>query len=118
MPHSAPRSLESLAWRLVGLTGTDPGVLSLRTGRLRFETDDGVVFDVPLAAVTDVVFPWYYVGGGVKLTAGGERYRLSFVRPNGANTGELRVATRAVHDIGEGRAAGKAWRAALDAGTS
>lgn len=120
-----PAALRTPAWRLHGLTRSEPGVLAFANGRLSYRTEDGVVFDVPLAEVTDVVFPWYYFGGGAKLMAEGEAYRFSFVRPNDASDVPGRLLARSgnpvglvtagqkVVDIGAGRRAGKAWREIL-----
>lgn len=72
------------------------------------DDENTVVFDVPLADVQDVTFPWYYFSGGVKLTVGGVRYRFGFDRP--ANT---RMPSEGV-DLGEitrARRSGKAWKA-------
>ncbi len=122
-------SLRTAVWLLVGMTGSRPGLLELAGGRLAFTTEEGRVFEVPVAEATDVVFPWFYFGGGMKLTVAGTRHRISFVRPNGAETVSARLlesvgggplALLTVHqkiaDIGEGRRAGKAWKAALLAG--
>ena len=118
----------SYAWRLIGTLRSQAGWLDLTAGRLRYSTPDGVVFDVPLAEVTDIIWPWYSFGGGVKLTAGGEQYRFSFVLPNGAEyptarlaaaTGDLSSLTivwQKADDIGAGRKAGKEWRLRLGAG--
>lgn len=98
-------ALYTQVWLLDGLTGSVPGALRLAHGRIAFTTDDGRrVFDVPLSSVSEVKFPWYYFGGGVKLRIGAESYRLSFVQPNN-------VAGQS--DIFGGRRAGKAWKAAL-----
>lgn len=126
MDARTPVALRTPAWLLVGLTGHRPGVLELAAGRLAFTGEEGRVFEAPLAAVEDVVFPWFYFGGGVKLTVAGTRHRVSFVRPNGAEAvpprllegaegGALALLTahEKLRDIGEGRAAGKAWKAAL-----
>jgi hypothetical protein len=120
------------AWLLVGITRSVPGVLELVDGRFAFTTEEGLVFDAPLSEVSEVKFPWYYFGGGVKFRVGAGSYRLSFVRPNDASdipgrllagTGygapvALLTAGRKVLDIGEGRRAGKTWRSVLGAGTS
>ncbi len=74
-------------------------------GRLAFTTGERCLFDVPLPEVSDVVFPWYYFGGGVKFIIGATSYRLSFVEPNDTLA------------IGEGRRAGKAWKSVLVART-
>ncbi|HYE19318.1 MAG TPA: hypothetical protein VEA69_12790 [Tepidisphaeraceae bacterium] len=125
--------LRTPAWLMIGMTGSAPGVLELAGGRIAFTGEEGRAFE---AAVGDVTakFPWYYFGGGCKLAAGGQAIRVSFVRPNGGadvpgqllarTAGEglgavaggaaaLLTAGRKVRDIGEGRKAGKAWRAAL-----
>lgn len=117
------------AWLLIGLTRNMPGVLEYADGQLAYSNEDGRVFDVPLAEVTGVKFPWYYFSGGMKFTVGSEAYRLSFVRPNdasdipgrllaGSDAGAsfaLLTAGRKVQDIGEGRRAGKAWKAVFAA---
>ena len=89
-----------------------------------------MVFDVPLDEVTDVVWPWYYFGGGVKLSVAGERYRFSFVLPNGARVpdgaggrgrgrpGRARHRVAEGVDIGAGRDVGKEWRRRLEAAGS
>ena len=118
----------SCTWRLKGLFLSEAGWMDLREGRLRYFTPERVVFDIPLAEVTAIVFPWYYFGGGVKLQAAGEAYRFSFVRPNGAEVAAARglaaegdmaalsvVASKA-QDIGEGRSVGREWQRLLGEG--
>jgi hypothetical protein len=120
----------SCAWLLIGTFRTAAGWLDLTAGRLRFSTPDQVVFDVRLAEVTDIVWPWYYFGGGVKLRAAGEPYRLSFVLPNGAEYPTARIAAEAgdpaslaivwekASDIGAGRDVGREWRRRLAASSA
>lgn len=115
----------SCAWLLIGTFRTAAGWLDLTAGRLRFSTPDEVVFDVAIDMVTDVVWPWYYFGGGVKLSAAGVRYRLSFVLPNGgeyptaratAASGDpaaLTLVRQKASDIGAGHEVGKEWRRRL-----
>ena len=119
--------LRTPAWMLVGMTGTVPGVLQLSGGRLSFATEEGAEFDVPLAEVSSVTFPWWWFGGGAKLLAAGTAYRLSFVRPNGAQDVPGRLlahvpgaeavglvtAVRKMEDVGAGREAGRAWKSRL-----
>ena len=127
-------ALRTPAWIMHGITGSEPAVLELARGRLALTTEEGRVFEATLADVSDVTFPWYYFGGGAKLTVGGREYRLSFVRPNGARDTSARLlqrlnfggavgvavdavalyeAGRKFHDAAVGRRAGKAWKAAL-----
>jgi hypothetical protein len=117
--------LRTPAWQLIGLTQSIPGVLELADDRLAFTTEDGPVFNVRKASVAKVVFPWYYFGGGMKVTIGEQTHRISFVRPNdatdipgqlAARSGDpagLLTAGRKVMDIGVGRRAGREWRARL-----
>jgi hypothetical protein len=122
----ASEEFATYAWLLKGMTGSEAGWLDLTDGRLRFSTPDGVVFDVPLAEITDVEHPWYYFGGGVKLKAAGTAYRLSYVRPNGAeyaaargladlgSAASLALVASKVEDIGAGRDAGARWKTILE----
>ncbi|MEO0558965.1 MAG: hypothetical protein AAF170_12355 [Bacteroidota bacterium] len=104
-------SLRTPAWRLIGLTRSEPGVLSYTDGRLSYRTEDGLLFDVPLSDVSNVVFPWVYFGGGVKLVADGEAYRFSFVTPNDALSSPLTGAGPV--GIAAGRRAGAEWKRVL-----
>ena len=118
-------ALCTAAWLLVGATGSVPGILGLANGHLAFTTEEGRVFDVPLSEVSDLKFPWYYFGGGVKFSIRKDHYRLSFVRPNDASDPPASLLARTefgapapflkVLDIGEGRRAGKAWKSVLAA---
>ncbi len=130
MTQQVLNALCTPAWLLTGIANK-PGVLELARGRLAFTAQDGRVFEAALADVTNINFPWYYFGGGVKLQVGPHKYRISFVRPNGGTyaagglladtggvagaAGALLTAGLAVRDIGSGRHAGNAWRAALAA---
>ena len=123
--HDPEKDFASYAWRLIGTLRSQAGWLDLTAGRLRYSTPDGVVFDVPLAEVTGIIWPWYYFGGGVKLTARGEQYRFSFVLPNGAaypkagpasaagDLSSLPIVRQLAEDTGAGRKVGKEWRRRL-----
>ncbi len=117
-------ALRTPAWQLVGLTRSLCGILAFRAGHLSFTTGEGKVFDVALSAVRKVHFPWYYFGGGIKITIAAQHYRISFVRPNdGADFdagmdarsewgggAALEVVSGKSQDILRGRRAGKAWK--------
>jgi hypothetical protein len=136
-------SLRTVAWLLMGLTGSAPGLLQLAAGRLSFtaqgrgalttgqlrrlaelagqpgladELDAGrsaVVFDAPLDAVANVHFPWYYFGGGMKLIVAGRAYRFSFLQPQNTRLPTDADAILGAAGIPAGRASGKAWGTAL-----
>jgi hypothetical protein len=122
---ASEKDFASYAWRLIGTFRTQAGWLDLTAGRLRYTSEAGEVFDVRLDEVTEVVWPWYYFGGGVKLTVRGERYRFSFVLPNGAeyptahlaaaagDPAALAIVLQKGNDIAAGRDAGKEWRRRL-----
>ncbi len=123
----AETRIATVAWHLRGITHSLPGRLRLNANTLSFVYDDGaVLFKARLRDVSDIVFPWYYFGGGCKLTVAGARHRFSFVRPNDAEDAIDRLAARGgdagavysqvsgkIMDIGSGRAAGKVWKQVL-----
>jgi hypothetical protein len=127
---ASEQDFASYAWRLVGTLRTEAGWLDLTAGRLRYTAEAGEMFDVRLDEVTDIVWPWYYFGGGVKLTVDKVRYRFSFVLPNGAeyptarlaaaggDPGSLAIVLQKGNDIAAGRDAGKEWRRRLEAAGS
>lgn len=127
MSERHPEDFASYSWRLIGTLRSEAGWLDLTDGRLRYTTEAREVFDVRLDEVTDVVWPWYYFGGGVKLRVGGEQYRFSFVLPNGAeyprarpqagagDPAALAVVAKKGDDIARGRQAGREWRRRFEA---
>lgn len=115
MSRTGHTVLRSPAWLLSGFTRSLEGELLLTRGRVIFETLDKTrVFDAALGDVSAVSFPWYYFGGGLKLRAGADAYRVSFVRPG--NLAEDFSERRDVGDIASGRRAGAEWRRALAEG--
>ncbi|MGY1685448.1 MULTISPECIES: hypothetical protein [unclassified Geodermatophilus] len=127
--------LVSPAWLIGGLRNV-PGFLATDGRGLAF-VGDTPVFDVPLDAVTDVSWPWWWFGGGLRLSAAGQRWKVTFVRPNGmpppqpsvlaSSVGTVGVLTgtlpphvladldalRGLADVRDGRAAGRRWREVL-----
>lgn len=119
-------SYASTAWLLIGITRHSAmGWLTMADGRLQFSIEGDVVFDLNAAAIQSVNYPWYYFSGGVKIRSQGDEFRLSFVKPNGAevavdrmlaesgNPAALLGALEKFSDIGEGRRAGKRWKEIL-----
>jgi hypothetical protein len=120
-----PSEFGSPAWILVGLTRNVPGWLAYCDGGIAFADVDGeVIFAAPLSDVTEVKFPWYYFGGGLKMKVLGEKYRISFVRPNGAlgvpvpadegrSMAHATLVGEKVRDIATGCRATAKWRTIL-----
>ena len=128
--HHTAGALVSPAWLIGGLRNV-PGYLATAQGGLTFVSDTPV-FDVPLSSVSDVSWPWWWFGGGVELTAAGQRWKITFVRPNGmppphpsmldTGVGVFGLLTGTWHDIDamrgladvrSGRTAGRQWREVL-----
>lgn len=102
-------------WELLGMTGSEPGLLRLTNGVLSFETDKGLRFSSPVSRLTDVKWPWYSFNCALNLTANGEKFHLSFAKPNGAGAAWLpQSAAKGVLDLGGASRTGKAWRATLE----
>jgi hypothetical protein len=121
------QEVQTPAWRMIGATQSAPGVLALHNGQISYTEMDGHVFETPLSAVADVAFPWYYFGGGAKVTVNGVRYRFSFVKPNGAMPVSQALQERVEQTLGtpqqsgsrsayiwSGRKAGKLWKSILE----
>lgn len=79
------------------------GTLSLSNDQLRFETDEGAAFDLPLSSVPKLIWHWYSFSAAFETTIDGKNYFISFM-PRGAG-----LATWY-----ESLATGRKWRAALE----
>lgn len=90
------------AWLMKGITQSLPGTLEFYRDRIRFTVEDLQVFDAALTNIQNISFPFYYFGGGMKITVGGEQYRISFVEPGEDG------------NVFEGRRVGKIVRSILE----
>jgi len=108
----------STAWVLKGITRSIPGWLKFSGMRLELGCDGEILFNISINDIQKVEFPWYYFGGGMKIWVEGERYRLSFVRPNGASDAYNRtfpeagpaLAIEKAIDISDGRRITRRWK--------
>ena len=116
--------LQSKVWILRGLSN-DPAILTMAGERLVLQTADRIVFDVEINNI-EVSFPRIQFDGGCRVGVNDQVHKISFVRPNGAADLPAHVAAELlggvvglgaaltkVRDIGQGRAAGKTWKAVL-----
>ena len=87
------------------------GTLRLDDGRLSFrETGaNAATFDLTVADIHDVRFPFYNVGTVVRFDSGGERYRLAFL----ASERRFKWSGARFSDIRPARRWGKQWKSAL-----
>lgn len=74
--------LASPAWVIGGLRNR-PGYLVTAGGRIAFTDGEEPLFDVPLAEVSGVTYPWYWFGGGFRARIAGTSVKITFVKPNG-----------------------------------
>lgn len=71
-------------WLLHGaFGGSTPGVLMYDNGNVSFATEEGQHFSVPVSEVKDLKFPFISFGMAMNITVNGQKYKISFMRPNG-----------------------------------
>ena len=111
-----PDTLETPAWLMRGVVTVNAtlGTLRLDAGRLSFRATgaQAPVFDVGLAEIANVTFPFYNVGTVVRFDAAGTRYRLAFL----ASERRFKWSGARLSDVRPARRWGKQWKAALGAG--
>jgi hypothetical protein len=118
-------ALATPAWILAGRPRHVPGLLVAERGRLEFHTESGPAFAAPIADVGPVTWPWWWFGGGLVATVRGERFKITFVRPNGAPAVDATLfdvalgvlepfrAAAGLRDVHTGRAAARGWKQLL-----
>jgi hypothetical protein len=125
-------ALASPAWIMAGRLRNVPGVLVADGGRLEFRTDASPAFSAAIGEVGPVKWPWWWFGGGLVATIRGERFKITFVRPNGAPAANASLvdaalfaggvvdsgfgpvrAVAGLRDVHTGRAAARQWKQLL-----
>jgi hypothetical protein len=78
--------IKSKVWQLKGIfnIGT-PGMLILKDGFVSFMTEEGEKFKVPLQEIKDVKWPFLQFGLGLHAFINGQKYKFTFMKPNGAS---------------------------------
>jgi len=109
-------TLQTPAWLMRGVISLDarPGTLRLDGDRISFRETGAqpAVFDIALADLDNVAFPFYNLGSVVRLDAGAARYRLAFL----ASQPRSRWSGPRISDVRPARRWGKQWKAALKPG--
>ena len=112
-PPVGSTTLETPAWLMRGVItyNAKVGTLRLDGGRLSFRETraDAAVFDIAVADIANVKFPFYNVGSVVRFDAGGKRYRLAFL----ASEQRSKWSGARLRDVRPARRWGKQWKAAL-----
>ena len=106
-------TLQTPAWLMSGVItyNAKVGTLRLDRGRISFRENgaERVTFDIALADIRNVEFPFYNLGSVVRFDAGAERYRLAFL----ASERRFKWSGARISDVGPARRWGKQWKAAL-----
>ena len=77
------QELVSKVWQLFGLVGrVIPGLLMWKNGQVTFLTEDGMQFNVPLAEVKNIKWPFLRMGLGFDAVVNEKKYKFSFTKPN------------------------------------
>lgn len=109
-------TLETPAWLMRGVItyNAKPGALRLDGGRLSFRERgaEAAVFDIALADIGNVKFPFYNLGSVVRFDAGGTRYRFAFL----ASKRRFKWSGARISDVRPARRWGRQWKAALREG--
>jgi hypothetical protein len=116
-------------WLLHGtFGGGTPGILALNNGNVSFVSEEGEHFNVHLADVKEVKWPFISFGYAMNAVINGEKYKFSFIKPNGAadlNDSTLRQlvsltpagrgidAIATLSKLGKDKKAAKEWKAVL-----
>ena len=70
--------LISKVWQFSSLIGrVTPGVLTFKKGQVSFITEDGIQFNVPLAEVKNIRYPFLRMGLGFDAVVNGKKYKFS-----------------------------------------
>lgn len=122
-PRTERGPLSSEVWLLQGLIYSHPGRLVLHEGRFRLyavgvsgQPEEEAVFDLAVADVT-VEIPPLNAKTGMKVHAGDETYRLSFLPPASA-AGNVIATARTSSQFLRARRLCHGWQAALEGGAA
>lgn len=99
-----------------GATSAVRAVLARTELELVLAVADGECFRAPLPVVEKVEFPWWYFGGGMRVTVNGDRYVLSFSPParvEGEDPRWMRSYEESFGEAASARRSSKKWKAAL-----
>ena len=85
------KELISTVWKISGIIGkVTPGALVWKNERVAFITEEGVQFQVPLADITNIKWPFLRMGMGFDTEVYGQKYKFSFAKPN-ASAPEIEI---------------------------
>jgi hypothetical protein len=79
------QEIVSKVWQIHGaLSVATPGLLILSEGKVSFVTEQGEQFNVPVAEVKEVKWPFLQFGLGFNTVVNGTKYKFTFMKPNTA----------------------------------
>lgn len=77
------QDIVSKTWQISGVFGKiTAGILVFKKGQVAFITEDGIQFNVPIASVTNIKWPFLRMGLGFDAVVDGKKFKFSFSRPN------------------------------------
>lgn len=119
----------SKVWLMHGtFGGATPGLLSLNSNTVSFATSEGEHFNVTVGEVKEVKWPFLQFGLGFNASVNGQKYKFTFMKPNGAadlndsDLGQLAQFTRIGRGVnavatlakwGDNKKTAKQWKAVL-----
>ena len=75
--------LVSKIWRIYGIVSeVTPGLLVWNNRLVSFITEEGKEFEVPVSEIKNIRWPFLRMGLGFDAEVNGEKYKLSFTKPN------------------------------------
>jgi hypothetical protein len=108
--------------------GATPGLLTADEGKASFITEEGEHFNVPVSEIKEVKWPFLQFGLGFTASVNGQKYKFTFMKPNGAadlndsTLGQLARFTRlgrgadaisTLSGMGESKKVAKQWKELL-----
>jgi len=63
--------------------GVSAGLLQFADGHVSFATVAGEAFNVPLEEIKEIKWPKLQMGFGFEATVAGQKYKITFMKPNG-----------------------------------
>lgn len=123
------QDLTSKVWRMRGIfQSAIPGYLVLHGGNVAYVTEAGEQFSVPVSEVKEVKWPGLQMGFGFNAMVNGDKYKFTFMKPNGApemadstlsqltrytQLGMGIDAVKALAKWGDSKKSAKAWKEVL-----
>ena len=125
------QELVSKVWQIAGVFGgVTAGLLTYSDGQVSYLTQEGVVFNVPLAELKNIKWPFLRMGLGFDTDVKGKKYKFSLAKPNASapdisdtmgdqllklvHVGRFWEAVGSFKNLKQDKATTKAWKELLN----